>query len=622
MPLQRSLGQRNRSRRAPRYNTLAVTDTTHDDPNEQHNNHDDDNDDGDVEEMTSPYRQRANGTNSTGSNNNNNNNSSMGTQRRQQQPYHVVPNSAAGVATTPPPPPPPISTTSNTVMEVTILDFTHKRWPVRITSDHISSSSSRQPTVYDLKRIGSLVHNIPIPQQRLIYQGKLLSEDAVTLSSLGIQTTGSIVHLFPKPRVVVVENNNNNNNNTSTSHQNNNHSNNSSDTTQDDTTTTTPTDTMTTDGARIPTIVMDQSEMDRRSEILVLGHADYVEAVSNVKLFSLMLLIISTIELLNLFSIYIGANTAGDNGTSSSSSGGSNYHYNSTMNQHTNPYYNPGDTSSIPYMQHDDFFHDDDLTANNSSSSSSSSSNNNPGEPSSTSTMYNSTNLIDNDTMDPVAVILQTWTPIKYVDVLVSLVGVYVSILGIRASNENCVRTARAYLFGTTITAIGWLLYNYIVTFEIDVAVASEPDRYDTTGYPYDNNDDYDSDSTTTWNTPTNDDSAYQEALTALVLPAMVWCLCIFRAWQFQHLLHDAELEAAQRIHDHHHPFNEDFSNTDVRVDDDSTYNTTSSGDVELATLPSTARRDHNNNNNNTSSSSNNNHHHVVSTHAATATMT
>jgi hypothetical protein len=101
-----------------------------------------------------------------------------------------------------------------------------------------------------------------------------------------------------------------------------------------------------------------------------------------------------------------------------------------------------------------------------------------------------------------------------------------------------------------------------------------------------------------------------------------VWCLCIFRAWQFQHLLHDAELEAAQRIHDHHHPFNEDFSNTDVRVDDDSTYNTTSSGDVELATLPSTARRDHNNNNNNTSSSSNNNHHHVVSTHAATATMT
>jgi Ubiquitin family len=405
------------------------------------------------------------------------------------------------------------------IMEVTILDFTHKRWPVRITAEQMSQE---QPTVFDLKRIGSQVHGIPMPQQRLIFQGQLLSDDAKPLSALGIKASGSIVHLFPKPRVVVVEN-------SSTA---------DTDSTSATTHGTTPGDEPS--GARIPTIVMDQSELERRSEILVLGHADYVEAVSNVKLFSLMLLIISSIELLNLLSIYIGANRGDAE--------------NEATAGQANPYYNGGG-GSVPYVQHDDFFPDDDAVHNSST---------NRLDPNHFDTANNSTAT---NGLDPVTIILQTWTPIKYADVIISLLGVYVALLGIQASNENCIRTARAYLIGTTITAMGWLTYNYIVSFEIDEAVATEPDRY-SSGYPYDTT----SSTEASMDPDDVEETAYNQALTAMVLPAMVWCLCIFRAWQFQHLLHDAELEAAQRLH---------------QSSDDVTYAAEGDrGDVELASLP------------------------------------
>ena len=100
----------------------------------------------------------------------------------------------------------------------------------------------------------------------------------------------------------------------------------------------------------------------------------------------------------------------------------------------------------------------------------------------------NTNNKIDtikaggSDAIDPIDRILDEWTPIKYVDLIISIVGIYVSILGMRASNENCLRTARYYLIGTTITAIGWLTYNYIISYEIDVEVDAHPEKYyDTT---------------------------------------------------------------------------------------------------------------------------------------------
>jgi hypothetical protein len=107
------------------------------------------------------------------------------------------------------------------------------------------------------------------------------------------------------------------------------------------------------------------------------------------------------------------------------------------------------------------------------------------------------------------------------------------------------------------------LAYNYCVSFEIDEMIAAEPDRY-ATGDPYDT-----SSSTEAVDADTAAATAYQQALTAMVLPALVWGLCIFRAWQFQRVLHDAEVEAASRGP----PGGEEDDDDDPR----------DSGDVELA---------------------------------------
>ncbi len=435
------------------------------------------------------------------------------------------------------------STAPVVLMEVTILDFTHKRWPIVITTHHLTTPNAA-PTVYDLKHIGATIHHIAIQQQRLIYQGRLLNDDAVSLISLGIKKSRSIVHLFPKPRVVVVDdstssgtsgtsggtggngesssNNDSNNNNNGDNHH--------------------------SGGAHVPVIVMDQSEVDRRSEILVLGHADYVEAVSNVKLFSLMLLIISTIELLHLLSLYIIPPQTNQN-----------HYYNSNAN-------------SVPHVHEDDtFFNDDDQFNNNSTA------------------FYNSTSPPGSDIgtittgandIDPIELILDEWTPIKYVDLIISICGIYVSILGMRASNENCLRTARYYLIGTTLTAVGWLAYNYVVSYEIDVQVDAHPEKYygtsensdSTYGNPSTSDDAIAESYGSSSSAYNSDDSPYNQAFSAMILPGMVWGLCIFRAWQFHQVLHEAELEASQRTNGIMSGEEEDVA--------------VAPGDVELSTLP------------------------------------
>ena len=571
-PAQPGSGPPTRRPRRQRYNTVALSDDIATD----HDNNDDDNEDDDVEVATSAATndEDDDGTDrrTAGSRN---------TNRHRPSPlYTALPTSTSSstVATT-------TAAATVVVMEVTILDFTHKRWPIVISNHHIhihnntnnnSSNNHAEPTVYDLKHIGATIHHIPIQQQRLIYQGRLLNDDTVSLTSLGIHKSGSIVHLFPKPRVVVVDSNHNNNNNntgessnssrssgnnnTSSTGSNINNNNNNNDSSNSN-------NNNDNGGAHVPVIVMDQSEVDRRSEILVLGHADYVEAVSNVKLFSLMLLIISTIELLHLLSLYIVP----------------------PQTNHTHYYSGNGDGSNgVPHVHEDDtFFNDDDDPFNNNSTafpnstrpSSGNSSSHNSGS-SGTDTTTPGTNDID-----PITVILDEWTPIKYVDLIISVCGIYVSILGMRASNENCIRTARYYLIGTTLTAVGWLAYNYVISYEIDVQVDAHPEEYygtsENSDYTYGNpstSDDaiaesYGSSSgSSVYN---SDDSPYNQAFSAMILPGMVWGLCIFRAWQFHQVLHEAELEAAQR------------TNTIMsgEEEDEEAVATATTGDVELSTL-------------------------------------
>jgi hypothetical protein len=383
-------------------------------------------------------------------------------------------------------------------IEVIVLDFTHSRFTVPL-------AAGLTATVADLKTAGALHHNVPAQQQRLIYQGKLLSDDLATLRQCNIHH-GSIVHLFPKPRVVVT----NGQPEASSAASSQQSPSNGGAAGSGETTTN-------GGGGRVPTIILNEAEHARRGQILVLGSVDYMEAVNNVKLFSFMLLIISTIELLNLIAVALGEGTV-DNGES-----GMAYPHNEAM----------------PYVEHDDFFpSDDDGTSPDNVSASSNAGFGNG----TTEANDNNSNGTDFTTGGGFANPYQTWTPLSWLDLVVSVLGIYVALLGIRASNDNVLSIARLYLLGTAITAVGWLVYNFIINFEID-EMARDNAQHESSAGGHNNNI-----APLNGNTGANGDSVFNQAVQAMVLPAVVWGLCIFRAWQFQHLLAEAELEAMERI--------------------------------------------------------------------------
>lgn len=59
-------------------------------------------------------------------------------------------------------------------------------------------------------------------------------------------------------------------------------------------------------GAHVPQIILDEEEQERRGQILVLGSVEIAEAQNNVKLLSLLLLVVCSMRLLALFSIAMG----------------------------------------------------------------------------------------------------------------------------------------------------------------------------------------------------------------------------------------------------------------------------------------------------------------------------
>lgn len=137
-------------------------------------------------------------------------------------------------------------------------------------------------TISKVKQHGFAVHKVPASSQRLIYRGRMLA-DEMTLAEAGIDQEKVIVHLFPKPRVVVA-------------------SEHGSRAPEDD-------DRAEEGGAHVPRIVLDPDEAEMRSSILVLGSAEIIEAQNNVKLLSFLLLIICSMELLALFTIMLGVPT-------------------------------------------------------------------------------------------------------------------------------------------------------------------------------------------------------------------------------------------------------------------------------------------------------------------------
>lgn len=327
-----------------------------------------------------------------------------------------------------------------TRIEIVILDVAQKKFRISVNPSW---------SVEQLKSIGADVHKVPPDRQRLIYRGKLL-QDADTLADTGIDADGLILHLFPKPRVVIKED------------------------AASVAETTVTEDEEEDGGARVPTIVLDAAEAEQRSSILVLGSADYVEAQNNVKLFSFMLLIISVTELLTLVGIAFGV---------------------------------PEEQAEagLPLPEDDIFGPSDDAVA-----------------PPPT----------DSTSADDADIYIEHWQPRHWVDLVISVLGVYVALLGIKASSENTLRLARRYLYGVVIVAVGWLLYNYFVTYQIDKDVehAHDEARQDD-AIP-----------------PMTDSELRQQAFSMMLLPSMVWFLCVVRAWHFQHLLAEAEQEAEDRI--------------------------------------------------------------------------
>jgi hypothetical protein len=136
-----------------------------------------------------------------------------------------------------------------------------------------------------------------------------------------------------------------------------------------------------------------------------------------------------------------------------------------------------------------------------------------------------------NSTSDGPELIYQEWDWPKNIDLVISLGGVYVALIGIKASNKNTLRLVKQYMWGTVGVGIAWMIYNYFMSVEIDMAVEEEHEKRDDDMFP-----------------DLSDKDIYNQAISVMVLPGMLWFLCCVRAFQFQSLLREAEREAEERI--------------------------------------------------------------------------
>jgi hypothetical protein len=269
--------------------------------------------------------------------------------------------------------PPPVSADDELLLlekddgnriNVVVLDSAQNRFSVKANPEW---------TILSFKKVGVKTHKVPPPSQRLIFRGKML-DDSKTLKEVGIEKDDIIVHLFPKPRVVMTNSSN--------------VSNESSNDTDDG---------GGGGGAHVPQILLDQEEQERRGQILVLGSVEIAEAQNNVKLLSLLLLVVCAMRLLALFSIAMGV-------------------------------------AEEP-------IYDDDLSPSSSSS-------------------HHNNHTTEHTDLNGQDYQVRAWENQDYFDFLVSGIGFYVATLGMKATTENTLRLANAYCIGTVIAGILWNCWN------------------------------------------------------------------------------------------------------------------------------------------------------------------
>merc|ERR1719491_131092 len=169
-------------------------------------------------------------------------------------------------------------------IQIQILDSAQKKFK-------IPSINPKTCTVQQLKDIGCAIHGVSPPQQRLIYMGKLLNDDTSLLSVYGIVKDLCIVHLFPNPTVVIDRSRGS----------------------AEDTSLCTPapgdngpnSDTG-TETAHIPRIVLDASEAERHSNVIILSSHEAFETLHRVRLCAFCLLVYSSMNLLQNLTLWMG----------------------------------------------------------------------------------------------------------------------------------------------------------------------------------------------------------------------------------------------------------------------------------------------------------------------------
>mmetsp|Transcript_23140 Transcript_23140/g.35218 ORF Transcript_23140/g.35218 Transcript_23140/m.35218 type:complete len:439 (+) Transcript_23140:166-1482(+) len=315
---------------------------------------------------------------------------------------------------------------------VVILDSAQKKFPIPANPDW---------TVGVFKRISFKTHKVAPASQRLIFRGKML-DDKKTLRDVGLHTDDLIVHLFPKPRVVVTNRS-------------------SSNVTGADDSTDGGDSGSDGGGAHVPQIILDEEEQQRRGQILVLGSAEIAEAQNNVKLLSLLLLVVCAMRLMALFSIAMG-------------------------------------------VAEEPVHLDDDITPPSAG--------NHTAPSGGHSEQYQ----------------VRQWESEDYFDLLVSGIGFYVATLGMKATTENTLRLANAYMIGTIVAGISWNVWNawMYLLFVKEETTPNDDDEI----------------------MPLTTDDFVTVAFFTVMLPLGVWWMCCVRAWQFRALIAEAELEAAERI--------------------------------------------------------------------------
>lgn len=242
--------------------------------------------------------------------------------------------------------------------------------------------------------------------------------------------------------------------------------------------------------AHIPQIVLDIEEARRSSSMSVLlTSSEMFEAQHRVKLLAFLLLIICSMELLTLLTIMLGVPQQDDNDIP------------------------PGDPTDIPFT--------------------SSSPQNNA------------------------QVEMRSWRTSDYADLAISAFGFYVATLGIKATTDNTLRTAKRYYVGLIMTGIAWISYYYYInvddarqrqqqsqqsshgTSTIDdstnsTTIDSNINNNDSYGYANGPND--------------TDTNIYMDGFYGIMFPIFIWSMCFVRAWQFQTLIAEAEMEMQNRF--------------------------------------------------------------------------